>query len=284
MTVVRHIDFFDPKKIALSGQAFRIHSIDDTHTETVAHGKYLQIAYLSNGDFAFSCTEEEFEDIWKDYFDLNTDYIKAVEGSDRKDNYLQDAISYGYGIRILRQDVFETTISYIISQRRSIPSITTCVDRLSELKGKKIKMPSLDEHFVKPLKKEYYSFPSVNELKGITADELNGIGAGYRTPYILSAVEDFYSGKLLPSEMHSYDDDRLYEALTSMFGVGTKVANCIMLFAFHRTGRFPVDVWVQRIQDKYYNGSFDCSRYPDTAGIMQQFMFFYERLEESHKI
>ena len=283
MTVIRQIDFFDPGKIALSGQAFRIHSIDDTHTETVANGRYLQIAKLEDDRFAFSCTEKEFTDIWVSYFDLDTDYIKVIEDTDKNDLYLQDSISYGYGIRILRQKVFEATISYIISQRRSIPSITTCVDRLSELKGKKIKLPSLDEHFVKPLKKEYYAFPTVKELKGITAEELNGIGAGYRTPYILSAIEDFSSGKLLPSEMHSYDDDHLYEVLTSMFGVGTKVANCIMLFAFHRTGRFPVDVWVQRIQDKYYNGSFECSRYPDTAGIMQQFMFFYERLEDSHK-
>ena len=283
MAYITSIDFFDPHKIADSGQAFRIHSIDDTHTETVAHGKYLQIAKLEDNTFAFSCTEEEFDKIWAPYFDLDTDYIKAVEESDKKDSYLQDAISYGYGIRILRQDVFEATISYIISQRRSIPSITTCVDRLSELKGKKIKLPPLGEPFVKPLKKEYYSFPTVKELKGISAEELNGIGAGYRTPYILSATEDFASGKLVPLEMHSYDDDRLYEVLTSMFGVGTKVANCIMLFAFHRTGRFPVDVWVQRIQDKYYKGCFDCSRYPDTAGIMQQFMFFYERLEDSHK-
>ena len=62
-----------------------------------------------------------------------------------------------------------------------------------------------------------------------------------------------------------------------MYGVGTKVANCVMLFAFARTGRFPVDVWIQRIEDRYYNGRFDCTPYPDTAGIMQQFMFYYER-------
>jgi N-glycosylase/DNA lyase len=72
-------------------------------------------------------------------------------------------------------------------------------------------------------------------------------------------------------------DEDLYKALMSMFGVGTKVANCVMLFAFARTGRFPVDVWIQRIEDKYYNGHFDCTPYPETAGIMQQFMFYYER-------
>lgn len=283
MTVIKQIDFFDPNKIALSGQAFRIHPIDETHTETVAFGRYLQIASLGNDRYAFSCSEEDFDKIWSSYFDLDTNYKSIVDTVDSTDSYLQSAINYGYGIRILKQDVFEATISYIISQRRSIPSITTCVDRLSELKGKKIVLPELDEHFAKPLKKEYYSFPTYEELKDITSDELNSIGAGYRTAYIMAAVNDFMSGKLDTAQMHSCKDEQLYEVLSSMYGVGAKVANCIMLFAFHRTGRFPIDVWVQRIQDKYYGGSFDCSLYPDTAGIMQQFMFFYERLEESHK-
>ncbi len=274
---IEHIDFFDPLKIADSGQAFRIHPIDDTHTELVAHGRYLQIASLGNNDFAFSCTEKEFKDIWQDYFDLDTDYVSAVKRIDKEDDFLNAAASFGYGIRILKQEVFETVISYIISQRRSIPSITTCVDRFSELAGDKIKLPKLDKPFVKPLKKEYYAFPSVGQASKITAEELNGIGAGYRTAYIMSAVNDFASGKLVSDQMKKLDDDELYEVLTAMHGVGVKVANCAMLFGFHRTGRFPVDVWIKRIEDKYYNGHFDADRYPGTAGILQQFMFYYIR-------
>ena len=100
---------------------------------------------------------------------------------------------------------------------------------------------------------------------------------GYRAPYIARAAEEFCSGKLDPDALSALSDDALYKALTAMYGVGTKVANCVMLFAFARTGRFPVDVWIQRIEDRYYNGHFDCTPYPDTAGIMQQFMFYYER-------
>ena len=77
--------------------------------------------------------------------------------------------------------------------------------------------------------------------------------------------------------MKKLDDDELYEVLTAMHGVGVKVANCAMLFGFHRTGRFPIDVWIKRIEDKYYNGHFDAERYPETAGILQQFMFYYIR-------
>ncbi|PWJ71184.1 N-glycosylase/DNA lyase [Ruminococcaceae bacterium R-25] len=275
--VTAKIDFLDLLKVADSGQAFRIRVIDDTHVELVAFGRYLQIADLGKDTFAFSCDEKEFEDIWKPYLDLDRDYGRIVKSIDKNDEYLMAAANFGKGIRILKQDIFETTISYIISQRRSIPSITTSVERISKLCGKKIKAPKLESPFVVPLEKEYYSFPTPEELNKLPYKELENTGVGYRAPYIARAAEEFSSGKLDPDALSSLSDDALYKALTAMYGVGTKVANCVMLFAFARTGRFPVDVWIQRIEDRYYNGHFDCTPYPDTAGIMQQFMFYYER-------
>lgn len=271
------IPFLDLLKVADSGQAFRIRVIDDAHVELVAFGRYLQIAKTAKDTFAFSCSEKEFEDIWKPYLDLGRDYGKIVRSIDKNDEYLMAAAKFGEGIRILKQDIFETTISYIISQRRSIPSITTSVERISKLCGKKIKAPKLESPFVAPLEKEYYAFPTPEELNKLPYKELENTGVGYRAPYIARAAEEFCSGKLDPDALSALSDDSLYKALTAMYGVGTKVANCVMLFAFARTGRFPVDVWIQRIEDRYYNGHFDCTPYPDTAGIMQQFMFYYER-------
>lgn len=271
------IPFLDLLKVADSGQAFRFKVIDDKHVELVAFGKYLQIAKTAEDTFAFSCTQKEFEDIWTSYFDLGRDYNEIVNSINKNDKYLLDASDFGSGIRILKQDIFETTISYIISQRRSIPSITTSVERISKLCGKKIKAPKLSEPFVKPLCDEYYAFPTPQELCTLSFEELENTGVGYRAPYIARATEEFCSGKLDPASLSELSDEDLYKALIAMYGVGTKVANCIMLFAFARTGRFPVDVWIKRIEDKYYNGHFDCSPYPDSAGIMQQFMFYYER-------
>lgn len=275
--VTAKIDFLDLLKVADSGQAFRIRVIDNTHVELVAYGRYLQIVDLGKDTFAFSCNEKEFEYIWKPYLDLGRDYGKIVRSIDKNDDYLIAAAKFGKGIRILKQDIFETTISYIISQRRSIPSITTSVERISKLCGKKIKAPKLESPFVAPLEKEYYAFPTPEELNKLPYIELENTGVGYRAPYIARAAEEFCSGKLDPDALSNLSDDALYKALTAMYGVGTKVANCVMLFAFARTGRFPVDVWIQRIEDRYYNGHFDCTPYPDTAGIMQQFMFYYER-------
>ena len=275
------IPFFDPAKVADSGQAFRIKVIDDSHVELVAYGRYLQIAKTGKDKYAFSCTEIEFGKIWKNYLDLSRDYEAIVRSIDENDKYLMEAARFGYGIRILKQDIFETTISYIISQRRSIPSITTSVERISRLCGKKIEAPKLGKPFVKPLCDEYYAFPTPEELNRLPFDELENTGVGYRAPYISRAAEEFANGKLDPSALGSLSDEDLYKALISMYGVGSKVANCIMLFAFARTGRFPVDVWIQRIENKYYCGHFDCSPYLGTAGIMQQFMFYYERRKDS---
>ncbi|MBR6988167.1 MAG: DNA-3-methyladenine glycosylase 2 family protein [Clostridiales bacterium] len=271
------IPFLDLLKVADSGQAFRIKVIDDSHVELVAFGKYLQIAKTAKDTFAFSCSDKEFGNIWKPYLDLGRDYKAIVRSIDKNDQYLLDAARFGEGIRILKQDVFETVISYIISQRRSIPSITTSVERISKLCGKKIKAPELSEPFVKPLNSEYFAFPTPEELNALPFSELENTGVGYRAPYIARAAEGFASGLLDAESLGKLSDDDLYKALTAMYGVGAKVANCIMLFAFARTGRFPVDVWIQRIEDKYYGGHFDCTPYPDTAGIMQQFMFYYER-------
>lgn len=274
---VRKIPFFDPVKIAISGQAFRFKILDEDHVELVAMGRYLQIAKLDEDSFAFSAKGSDFDKIWAPYFHLDFDYQAAVDSIDEDDKYLRSAAEFSRGIRILRQDSWETLISFIISQRRSIPSIMTSVERLCEFTGHEAKMPKhLDRPFVKPSKEVYYAFPARDEMADMSLEDIQGLGVGYRADYIRSAID--YDPDLKAWE--NLSDDDLYAALTGLRGVGKKVADCVMLFAFARFGRFPVDVWMQRIQDNYYNGSFDISRYPDTAGIMQQFMFFYERMNK----
>lgn len=281
--VTADIPFLDLLKLADSGQAFRIKIIDESHIELVAYGRYLQIAKLSADRFAFSCNADDLKNIWIPYLDLDRDYDAVVDSISEDDAYLLAAAKHSRGIRILKQEIFETVISYIISQRRSIPSISTSVERISTLCGKKIVVPKLGLPFADPLKNEYYAFPTPEELCALPFEELEKTGVGYRAPYIAQAAEGFVTGRLEPDSLSKLSDEELYKALTSMYGVGTKVANCIMLFAFSRTGRFPVDVWIKRIVDNYYGGSFDCSPYPETAGIMQQFMFFYERTKNSCK-
>lgn len=271
---IEKIPCFDPAKIAMSGQAFRFNVIDDFHTELVAYGRYLQIAKLDEDRFAFSCTGSDFEKIWRSYFHLDYDYASLLASIPSEDRYLKAASYFSYGIRILRQEHFETLISFIISQRRSIPSIMTSVERLCSFTGREALMPDLSgDIFVKPVKGKYYAFPTSREMSSMSLTDIASLGVGYRADYIESAVRN-------NPDLDSWDnlsDEDLYSELLSLRGVGKKVADCVMLFSYARHGRFPVDVWMQRIQDKYYGGSFDTTDYPDTAGIIQQFMFFYER-------
>lgn len=278
---IEEIPFFNPIKIANSGQCFRWKILDASHVELVALGRYLQIAYLGSERFAFSCPRSEFNDLWYNYLDLARDYHQVADCILPDDTYLREALAFGEGIRILNQDPFETLICFIISQRRSIPSITTCVERLCALAGRKIDLPlaSLEsqELFVNLPEENYFAFPNCEEILKLTPEQLDSIGAGYRKEYILRASLAVFSNDANLQSWSNLSDESLFENLTSLYGVGKKVANCVMLFAYARSSRFPIDVWVQRIIDKYYGGSYDINRYPSTAGIMQQLMFYYER-------
>ncbi|MCQ2482892.1 MAG: DNA-3-methyladenine glycosylase 2 family protein [Clostridia bacterium] len=277
---ITQIKYMNLRKIAESGQCFRMHMTDDTHAELVAYNRYLQIAELEDNNYAFSCSEKEFKTIWAEYFDLSGDYEGTIRKIRPDDAFLTEAAQYSYGIRILKQEHFETLISYIISQRKSIPSIMTSVERIAEQYGNIITIDNevFENHiFAKPLKKKYYSFPNPQELDKADITALRRLGVGYRAEYIYDAVKRINTNMLNLTELEKCDDSSLYERLLDIHGVGKKVANCVMLYSYARTKRFPIDVWIQRILDKYYDGSFDENIYGDSNGILQQLMFYFER-------
>jgi len=202
-------------------------------------------------------------EIWGKYFDADLDYSKIRKMPDKKDKFLSSAAESGEGIRIIYQDPFETLITFIISQRKSIPAIKTSVERICETVGRKI--PGTD----------IYDFPTPDELKKLSADELSACGLGYRAPYIHETAEVFARGEFDERYLSGLDDDTLINTLMSLKGVGVKVANCTALFGFHRLDLFPVDVWIQRALDTYYDGTFPLDKYHPYNGIMQQYIFAY---------
>jgi N-glycosylase/DNA lyase len=201
--------------------------------------------------------------IWAKYFDASLDYSKIRNMPDKKDKFLTEAAKSGEGIRIIYQEPFETLITFIISQRKSIPAIKTSVERICETVGRKI--PGTD----------VYDFPTPDELIKLTADELSACGLGYRTPYIHECAENFARGVLDPEYLNTLDDESLINTLMSLKGVGVKVANCTALFGYHRLDLFPIDVWIQRALETHYNGNFPLAKYHPYNGIMQQYIFAY---------
>ena len=283
------------RDISISGQCFRLKEICGGVFSLVAFGKILLLC--GNEDTAvFSCSEKEFHSLWEDYFDLGCDYSAFRKNIPPEDKYLTDAANYGKGLRILRQDPWEMLITFIISQRKNMPAISSCVEQISEKFGDPLTLPRKKiASFLNECEKEglidvenrelarsllsertFYSFPDPASLAGAPLSELTACSLGYRDKSISKSSQSVASGELELESLKSLDTHDLFEELKKLYGVGEKVANCILLFGYHRLEAFPIDVWIARILEREYGGSFDTSPYEGYAGVIQQYMFFYE--------
>ncbi len=262
--ITKELKNFCLKSIAESGQCFRMNAVAENRWRVVAKGKVLDITDNGEGSFSFDTTADEFKREWESYFDLETDYQAFINAVPQSDLFLTEAVRYGSGIRILKQEPFETLITFIISQRKNIPAIKKCVEELSARFGSEIR-------------DGIYAFPTPEALAAAPQDELDKCHLGYRTKYVKRAAECAARGEVKLDELCKLDDDALFKELTGLYGVGKKVANCIMLFAYHRIAAFPVDVWIDRVISEKYGGSFPLERYEGFAGVIQQYMFYYGR-------
>ena len=257
--------------IADSGQCFRWRRRGKEYV-IPALGRVLRVNERPDGTLEMNCTEEEYARLWRGYFDLDTNYEAMPAVIPAKDDYLRAAAEYGQGIRILKQDPWETLISFLISQRKNIPAIRQAVEKLCQTAGRVI-----EEDEEGPI----YAFPSPAELMRLGEEGLRACGLGYRAPYVLRAAEVF-SGEDL-NGFCGLTDEALLQALCALYGVGPKIARCVMLFGFHRLNAFPVDVWIQRVEERRYPGGLRPERFAPFAGVMQQYMYAYERyLELTH--
>lgn len=243
---------FDPAKIAESGQCFRM-SQEGTAFRVRAMGKSVTVRPVEGGNYILDCPPED-EPLWRAYFDLDTDY--AAFAPDPRDGYLCRAREMARGVRILRQEPFETLITFILSQRKNIPAIRACVEKLCAALG------------------EDGSFPSPESIAACGEAELQALGLGYRAPYVLGTARMAVSGELDLEALAALDDGDLEAALRQAPGVGVKVARCVMLFAYHRLDAFPVDVWIDRTLRLRYPDGFPLEKYPGCAGVMQQYLFY----------
>lgn len=242
------------------GQAFRWEKGENGIFKGVAFGKELKIEE-KNGELIFySTTEEDFNSIWKSYFDLDTDYKGIVSNYDEEN--LIKAVSTFPGIRILKQEPWEALCSFIISQNNNIPRIKGIVNRLCESFGEKVGSS--------------YTFPSAETLSKLTVEDLAPLRAGFRAKYIIDAAKKVADGTVDFAKIESEGIEFGREELIKIKGVGAKVAECTLLYGFHKLEAFPIDVWVKRIMAEMYpNGLPECVK--GTEGIAQQYLFHYRR-------
>ena len=262
-------DDFDLNKIANSGQCFRWTKTEENTYRIIAGESCLYITALVKDRYDLDCSEPEFDHFWREYFDLRTDYQKIRKRIDRiEDPFLWEAEEYEKGIRILRQDPWEMLITFIISQNRNIPAIRRSVELLAESCGKKLQDVR---------GQEYYGFPSPNAAADLSEHELLACKLGYRWKYIQSAAKAVLNGGIDLNALQAADEKTTISALTGLYGVGIKVANCVSLFGLHHMDAFPIDVWMKRILTEQYPAGYPYEKYAPFNGICQQYMFAFYR-------
>ena len=270
---------------------FRFNSISDLNLSHIfecgqcfrweeANGSYIGIAGASIAKVSYdnkTLTVEASggdEAFWRNYFDLNNDYGEIKKTISKLDFKIDKAIEYGYGIRILNQDLFETMISFIISQNNNIPRIKKCIESLCKEYGK-----PLGTEFGK----EWYAFPDAKTLAAAKLEDLNALKLGYRSEYIIETAKRFIQ----------IGEPKTYEEILSFHGIGPKVANCIMLFGLHETASFPVDTWVKYIMNDMYGFEesdtkgmmhFAEENFGKYAGYAQQYLFYYYREKGKNEV
>lgn len=278
-------DDFSLRKIADCGQCFRALGLGGNLWRFITGSHILHMRELGGGIFDADCSKVEWNSVWSDYFDLGTDYAAVRDRIPARDRYLTRCAAAGRGIRLLRQDPWEALVSFIISQRKTIPAIRRCIEALCETFGKEaLRNGEIDSVSAQPEGAPQYFFPSAESLARASASALAACGLGYRVPYVAGAARSVADGALDLSACRRMDDDTLFATLMNLHGVGEKVANCVCLFGFHRTSRAPVDVWIRRVIDRNYHGKNPFRRYGADAGILQQYMFYHAVHEDGESL
>ncbi|MBP3596855.1 MAG: 8-oxoguanine DNA glycosylase [Clostridia bacterium] len=279
--ILKNPNSFDLIHIFECGQCFRWNKEEDNSYTGIIKNRVINIK-KDNNDYKFFSNENvDLDKCITEYFDLNTDYEKIKNKLSGIDENLKLSIEYGNGIRILKQDIWECIISFIISANNNIPRIKKIIENLAFNYGKKVSFNN----------KEYYLFPTPEELSKATVQDLRKLGLGFRdirvynsTKMILNKEIDIQKLVLEP------DTNKVRNELLKLDGVGEKVADCILLFGFNRFDVFPVDVWVRRVMNDLYLHNEDENKvnkneirkiakekFLGIEGLAQQYLFYWKR-------
>ena len=254
---------FDLKNTFECGQCFRWNENTDGSYSGIVGDKYTTV--FRDGEFIViaNADENDYQTIWKRYFDLNVCYDDIKRELISLDDRLKCAADSIDGIRILNQNPWETLCSFIISQNNNIPRIKGIVERLCENFGDKIP--------------NGYTFPSAEKIAALDIDDLAPLKAGFRARYITDAAKKVSSGEVNLESMRDKPIEDCRKELMKITGVGEKVAECTLLYGLHRLEAFPIDVWMKKALSTLFSGV-SPENLGQYAGIAQQYIFHYSRM------
>lgn len=279
MVIIENVKDFVPEHIFECGQCFRWEKETDGSYTGIAYGHVINVrteAYSLEAPkdienpvrlILDNSSQDEYDEIWLNYFDLDRDYGVVKSILSKNDTTMEKAIKKGHGIRILNQEKWETIISFLISQNNNIPRIKKCIQLLCDNFGK---------YAGEYKDKKYYSIPGPDVLSKLTVSDLGICKLGYRAKYIIETAK----------EVEEKGIEETFSYLTSLCGVGPKVANCILLFSMKKIESFPIDVWVKRVMNQLYGldendvagmQKYASEHFGEYGGIAQQYLFYYIR-------
>ena len=214
---------------------------------------------------------------FENFFDIKTNYAK-LKTKLLKYHMLKEAINFGYGIRILKQPIFEVIVSFIISQNNNIKRIQSIIEKICTNFGTKI----VDELG------DYFAFPTQEQFLTISEESYTKLGLGYRAEYLKQTVPkltDEFCNYLL-----TLNTKQARAELIKLKGIGRKVADCILLFGLNKKDVFPVDVWIEKMFYKYFSteiskskfsrdkiSDFLVNKFSDLSGLAQQYLYYLIR-------
>ncbi len=272
-------EFFNIEDTLLCGQIFRFSPYNDGYL-VFSSSKCAYLCYVQDNT-EIHCEDSDY-DYFYHYFDLDRNYQAIYEDAlNENEDILSVSARLGKGIRILNQDRLEMLFSFIVSQNNNIPRIKGIIEKLCAGLGEKKEF----------LDTSYYTFPSVEKMANAPLEFYKSIGLGYRAPYIKRLADDLFSGYIDFSRFLSLSSADLKKELISIYGVGGKVADCVMLFGFHRTDSFPVDTWIEKVYREDFNGELTdrtkisewfVDKFGQNSGYYQQYLFYYKRMKKNN--
>jgi N-glycosylase/DNA lyase len=271
--LIHQAKHFDLDHTFSSGQCFRWEKVGEDQYRGIV-GKRVLSVKKDRGDVEIGPLDQEsYRNFFEDYFDLGRDYEAIDRDLRGRDPYLDQALERVGGLRILNQEPFETLISFILSANNNIPRIKQIVNRISEAYGEEI-LPG------------FYAFPGPEVLAGARLEDLRALGTGYRDRYIKATASRVVGQGIHLEALRGLETDKAKEVLLGFEGVGSKVAECVLLFSLGKWDVFPEDTWVKKIVSGLYADK--AAPYPairdffndyfgEGAGYAQQVLFHWAR-------
>ncbi len=264
--VVEDATDFDPESTLTCGQVFR-YGRDKDIWWVIAGDNFAKIVPAGEKKYYI---ETKNLDFFVKYFDFEKNYAK-IKVALSKYPILKEPIEYGSGIRLLRQDLFEVIVSFIISACNNIPRIQKILGNICMRFGTKHEWG--------------YAFPTIEQLSLATFDDFAKMGCGYRSPYLVHTIRALQDTPILEN-LQKADTKVAKKMLKGLYGIGDKVADCILLFGLNRYDVFPVDTWIDKVYHEDFGGKersrakiadYFVNEFGDYSGYAQQYLFYHKR-------